>query len=71
MSVDNLRHKIQQLLTLADINIGGDRPWDIHIHNQDFYPRVLAGAALALGESYMDGWWDVAKLDEFFFRLLL
>jgi cyclopropane-fatty-acyl-phospholipid synthase len=68
--MNHLRHKIQHLLAQADITVGGECPWDIQVHNEEFYPRVLAGASLALGEAYMDGWWDVAKLDEFFFRLL-
>ena len=49
---------IQNLLSLADVKINGDRPWDITIHDNRFYSRVIAGGSLAFGESYMDGWWD-------------
>jgi len=35
-----------------------------------FYDRVLSGGSLALGESYMDGWWDCEQLDEFSSRAL-
>lgn len=28
------------------------------IHNRKFFERVLVGASLALGESYVDGWWN-------------
>ncbi|NBO20182.1 MAG: hypothetical protein EBV03_13375, partial [Proteobacteria bacterium] len=31
----------------------------LRILHPDFFPRVLAGGSLALGESYVDGWWDV------------
>jgi cyclopropane-fatty-acyl-phospholipid synthase len=31
---------------------------------------VLAGGSLALGDAYVDGWWDVKSLDQFFDRLL-
>lgn len=31
---------------------------------------MLARSSLGLGESYMDGWWDVEQLDEFFARIL-
>ena len=55
---------IQEILNLADIRINGDRPWDIRVRNQKFYARVLAGGSLALGESYMDGWWDCEALDQ-------
>lgn len=60
---------VQKLLTKADIQINGDRPWDITVHNEKLYDRVLAQGSLGLGESYMDGWWDVPELDQFFFRL--
>ena len=58
------------LLALADIRINGTRPWDLQVHDERLYTRVLAGGSLALGESYMDGWWDAKKLDEFFAHLL-
>ena len=64
------RQILQHIFSLADIQIGGNRPWDIQVHNQAFFTRVLAGGSLALGESYMDGWWDCKALDEFFTRIL-
>lgn len=33
------------------------------------FGRLLAEGTLGLGESYMDGWWDVEALDEFIARL--
>jgi cyclopropane-fatty-acyl-phospholipid synthase len=61
---------VGNILSKADIQINGKRPWDIQVHNDKLYSRVLSGGSLALGESYMDGWWDCAALDEFFNRLL-
>jgi len=61
---------IRNLLDLADIQIGGPNPWDIHVHNQEFYNRVLREIELGLGESYMDSWWDCEALDEFINRVL-
>lgn len=61
---------VRDALALGDIRINGSRPWDIQIHDDRFYKRVLAEDALGLGESYMEGWWDVEELDQFFFRLL-
>ncbi len=60
----------QKLLSHADIKINGDRPWDITVHNNELYARVLRDGSLGLGEAYMDGWWDCPSLDEFFFRVL-
>lgn len=59
-----------ELLLLADIQINGKRPWDIMVHNEHLYQRVLREHSLGLGESYMDGWWDATALDEFFAKLL-
>jgi len=64
------KEKIQKLLAFADIKINGKRPWDIKVHNEKVYDRVLADGHLGLGESYMDGWWDCDKIDEFISRLL-
>ena len=49
--------------------INGESPWDIQVHNDRFYQRVLSEAAFGLGESYMDGWWDCVALDEFINRV--
>lgn len=61
---------VEKLLKSAGIKINGKNPWDIKINNPKLYKRVLAGGSLALGESYMDGWWEVKSLDKFFYRVL-
>jgi cyclopropane-fatty-acyl-phospholipid synthase len=61
---------VQDLLELAGVRINGDRPFDIQVHNPATYPRLLAGGSLALGDSYLDGWWDCAALDQFFDRIM-
>ena len=61
---------IRDLFANTDIRVDGDRSWDITVHNPAFYRRVLAGGSLALGESYMDGWWDCESLDGFMARVL-
>jgi len=62
---------VKSLLGEAGVTVNGDAPYDIQIKNPKFYKRVLSQGSLGLGESYMDGWWDAAALDEFFNRLLL
>jgi cyclopropane-fatty-acyl-phospholipid synthase len=69
-SPPSLRKKVEQILSYADITVDGSRPWDIRVHNNDFYPRLMARGSLGLGESYMDGWWDCDSLDQFFHRIL-
>ncbi|MCP4584173.1 MAG: cyclopropane fatty acyl phospholipid synthase [candidate division Zixibacteria bacterium] len=67
---NKLQQTFQKILDYADIKIDGDNPWDIKIHNKEFYRRVFAHASLGLGESYMDGWWDCDRLDEFYYKIL-
>jgi cyclopropane-fatty-acyl-phospholipid synthase len=64
-----MKEDVQRILSQADIRIGGERPWDIQVHDRRLYRRVLGGGALAFGESYMDGWWDADALDEAICRL--
>ncbi|HEY2712901.1 MAG TPA: cyclopropane fatty acyl phospholipid synthase [Chthoniobacterales bacterium] len=58
------REVVENLLRAADIRIGGSRPFDIQVHDERFFARVLASGTLGLGEAYMDGWWDCEALDE-------
>lgn len=62
---------IENLLVSTGITINGDNPYDPQIHNENFYSRVLREGSLGLGESYMDGWWDCEKLDQFFHKILI
>ncbi|MBW1825073.1 MAG: cyclopropane fatty acyl phospholipid synthase [Deltaproteobacteria bacterium] len=61
---------LEKILHRADVQIGGNRPWDIQVRNPAFYDRILTGGSLALGESYMEGWWDCEALDRFFDKVL-
>jgi len=63
-------HVIQELLESADVRIGGNRDWDLQVHDDRFYDRVLREVELGLGESYMDGWWDCRAIDEMITRAL-
>ncbi len=70
MTYSSAKNIITELLKLAGITIDGSARYDIQVHNEKFYTAVLNGRELGLGESYMDGWWDCAHLDEFFDRVL-
>lgn len=61
---------VEEILSLADIQLNGNNPWDIQVHHEGFYQRVLAQGTLGLGESYMDGWWDCEQLDVFFYKVM-
>jgi cyclopropane-fatty-acyl-phospholipid synthase len=62
--------EIEELLSMANIRVGGTRPWDIQVRNDRLYDRVKSQGSLGLGEAYVDGWWDCEALDEFFARCL-
>jgi cyclopropane-fatty-acyl-phospholipid synthase len=61
---------IRKLLETAGITVNGEHPWDIQVHDERFYQRVLRDASLGLGEAYMDGWWDCEAIDAFINRVL-
>lgn len=65
-----IRDRVHGLLASADVRVGGDRPWDMQVHDRRLPARLLAGGSLALGDSYMDGWWDAGSLDGLLARLL-
>lgn len=60
---------VKNLLEAAGITINGNRDCDIQVKNKAFYKRILKEGTVGLGESYMEGWWECAKLDEFIYRL--
>lgn len=70
MSENKYKSLVRELLSLAEIEINGSKPWDIQVHDDRFYKRVITEVELGLGESFMDGWWDVERLDEMIYRIV-
>jgi cyclopropane-fatty-acyl-phospholipid synthase len=64
------RETVTGLFALAGILLDGPNPWDIHVHDERFFRRVLAGGSLGLGEAYMDGDWHARALDQLFDRII-
>src|SRR3989339_1151753 len=71
MGNDKYKRLVEAILSHAGIIINGNNPWDIRIKAGGFYRRAVKEGNLGLGESYMDGWWECERLDEFFYKLLL
>lgn len=67
---EGFRRRVQRLLQQADVAIDGERPWDVRVHDERLFGRVLAHGSLGLGEAYVDAWWDCPALDRFFCRVL-
>jgi len=62
--------KIKNILASANIIVNGDNPWDIQVLNPKFYREVLLKGSLGLGESYVNGWWEVEQLDQTIAQIL-
>ena len=60
----------EKMFAGGDIKINGDNPWDMKVHNEGTYNRLLSDGMIGLGESYIEGWWDCPSLDEFFYRMM-
>jgi len=69
-SESDAKGAVVELLRPAGVQLNGDYPWDIRVHDPRVYKRILRHGSLGLGEAYMDGWWDCQSLDEMFARLL-
>ncbi len=65
-----LKKQVEKLLEPAGILINGPNPWDIRVHDNRLFQRLLANGNLGFGEAYMDGWWDCDAIDELFSRIL-
>ena len=61
---------VTDLLAKAGITVGGGEAWDITVHDQRTFERVIGHGGLGLGESYMAGWWDAPDLKQFFEKLM-
>jgi cyclopropane-fatty-acyl-phospholipid synthase len=70
MKSSRLKNTFQKILDQAGVEINGGNPWDIQVHNDKFYGRVLGQAELGFGESYMDGWWDCESIDQMICRVV-
>lgn len=65
-----LEKTAREILEPTGIMINGNNFWDIQVHDDRFYKRVLSEGSLGLAESYIDEDWDCKKLDEFIYKIL-
>lgn len=63
-----IRRYVERMIEPADIRLDGGRAWDVRIHDERTFRRVLTSGTLGLGESYMDGWWDCDAIDQLVHR---
>ncbi|MGB3253010.1 cyclopropane fatty acyl phospholipid synthase [Buttiauxella gaviniae] len=70
LRVSRARQVVEKLLSPAGIRINGDKPWDLSVHDEQFYTRVINEGSIGLGETYVEGLWDCPALDIFFTKIL-
>ncbi len=70
MKVRSFKTAATEILRRAGVTVDGPEPWDIQVNDERFYSRVMLNGALGLGETWMDGLWDVERLDDLIARLL-
>jgi cyclopropane-fatty-acyl-phospholipid synthase len=69
--VNLLEKKVSSYLKKADIILGGDRAWDIRVHDKSVYLDTMLKGTLGFGDGYSSGKWDCDQLDTFFEKILL
>jgi cyclopropane-fatty-acyl-phospholipid synthase len=55
---------VRDLFGQVGITVDGTDPGDIQVLDPAFYGRILRDGSLGLGESFIEGWWDAAAVDE-------
>jgi len=58
-----------EMLASAGITVGGPEPWDVTVHDERLWSRLLRDGTLGGGEAYVEGWWDSPALDQTIHRL--
>ncbi|WP_420885326.1 cyclopropane fatty acyl phospholipid synthase [Candidatus Protochlamydia phocaeensis] len=70
MANEVIKDLVSQKFRLAGIDINQNNRSGIQVHDQRFYETVWNEGSLGLGESYMNGWWDAERVDEFIYHIL-
>ncbi len=50
-----MKQLFTDIVAQADIGVDGARDWDMHVHEEAFYKRVVTGGSLALGMLFIVG----------------
>lgn len=64
------RDVVEDVFRKAGIEINGPHAWDIQVHDNRLYKRLLRYGSLGLGEAYMEKWWDAERIDLFIEKVL-
>ena len=57
---------VRKMLGVSDVQINGNRPWDIQVHNLNFYDKTL----MAWHSNFIENWNQLKdEYDERFYRM--
>ncbi|KAF3361922.1 Cyclopropane-fatty-acyl-phospholipid synthase [Chlamydiales bacterium STE3] len=70
MEKQSFKQLVADFFYRAGIAIDGPAPWDIRVHDERFYTKLIAEQSLGLGEAYVDGWIDCEAIDVMIFKIL-
>ena len=68
---DPMFQQLAEIMEASGLTINGDKEFDPKIHHPDLAKRVFSEGMIAMGESYMDGWWDCDAMDEMVTRAMV
>lgn len=54
---------LRGFLEAAGVEVNGSALWDIQIHDDRIWDRIIRDRELGFGEAYQDGWWDCERTD--------
>jgi cyclopropane-fatty-acyl-phospholipid synthase len=69
--MDLPRRLAARLLARIDVQLDGDRPWDLKIRDSRALREAITRGSLGFGEAYVNGWWDCDDLEELTYRLVV
>lgn len=61
--MSTLQQRVAKLLAGAGITIDGQASGDVRVVDDRIYRRVVVGGSLALGDGYVDNWWESTAVD--------
>lgn len=65
----HLKKEVEKLFNEIGVTIGGSNPRDPIVYNDEVWGRIAGGGAVAMGETFMDKYWDVDDLADFVYRI--
>ncbi len=68
---DPMFQQLAEIMEASGLTINGDEEFDPKIYHPDLAKRIFSEGMIAMGESYMDGWWDCDAMDEMVTRAMV